>query len=228
MKSLGMSYGSSIFGPQVVQPGFANVGSDAQGPPRGVLEVQWSSGANGEDENAAMCGEVYSDAYAPTWFGLVCELCSFGAGFEISWLDLFRKAAYLNVADFISNTLVVPASGLPRPDPNFDPEPVYGGFGADTEPLDLSFLNPDKAMSSASVEVAKKSGAFYLVDDIIGDIPEYHQRWIQVADDFGEQRKMPGIRAGRTSLYWRSKFYTVNKPAFMKRSIRLPIWEAFI
>lgn len=228
MKSLGMIYGSSTFGRQAVQPGFANVGSDAQGPPRGVLEVQWSSGANGGDESAAMRGEVYSDAYAPAWLGLIYELCSFGAGFEIGWLDVFRNASYLKVADHISNNLVTPAPSLPSPDPYFDPEPVYGGFGGDVEPVNLSFLHPDKSASSASVVVTKKSGVFYLVDDLVGDIPEYHQHWIKVADDFDEQRKMPGIRAGRTSLYWRSKFYTDNKPAFMKRSIRLPIWKGFI
>ena len=175
-----------------------------------------------------MRGEVYSDAYAPAWLSLVYELCSFGAGLKIGWLDLFGNAAYLKAAEFISNTLVMPASSLPRPDPYFDPEPVYGGFGADIEPLDLSFLKPDKAVSSASVEVSNTSGVFYLVDDLVGDIPEYHQHWIKVADDFDEQRKMPGIRAGRTSLYWRSKFYTANKPVFMKRSVRLPIWEAFV
>ena len=172
--------------------------------------------------------EVYSDAYAPVWLGLVYELCSFSAGFEIGWLDVFRNASYLKVADYISNNLVTPAPVLPSPDPYFDPEPVYGGFGGDVEPLNPSFLHPDKAASSASVVIAKKSGVFYLVDDLVGDIPEYHQHWIKVADDFDEQRKMPGIRAGRTSLHWRSKFYTDNKPAFMNRSARLPIWEGFI
>lgn len=189
---------------------------------------------NGKDESAAMRGEIYSDAHAPVWLGLVYELCSFGAGFEIDWLDLFRNAAYLKVADYISCNLMIPAPSLPTPpDPYFEPEPVYSGFGADVESLDLSSLDLnslylDKFASSASLEVAKKSGVFYLVDDQVGGIPEYHQHWIKVANDFDKQRKMPGIRAGRTSLYWRSKFYTVNRPAYIKRSVRLPIWNGFV
>lgn len=217
MKSEVMIYGSSTSGLlQAVRPRSANTGdSDTeQELPHGVREVRWSVGerTGGLDgsmtvldgqRDGAQFNSISPANGTVSWMDLVYDVCNSCWDFEMGWLDLFRNIDYSKIANYITSSLdtdpVVDALST------WPTSPTSFGSKSQHRPSSCNALvgYPDKPASSAG----PRSGVFYLLGNPEEEISAVHERWMQMANDFDEQGKTPGLRAGRTSLYWRATVY---------------------
>lgn len=218
MKSEGMIYGSSTSGLlQAVRPGSANTGDSdpEQELPHGVREVRWSvgerAGSGGLDRGMTVLDGQHDgsqiNSISPanrtaSWMDLVYDVCNSCWDFEMGWLDLFRNIDYSRIANYITNSL---NTDLVTDALSTWPTSTTSSTKVQPGPSSCNALvgYPDKPASSAG----PRSGVFYLLGNPEEEISAVHERWMQMADDFVEQEKKPGLRAGRTSLYWRATVY---------------------
>ncbi|KAL2108596.1 hypothetical protein VUR80DRAFT_3615 [Thermomyces stellatus] len=222
MRSAGMIYGSSTSGLlQVVQPESTdNDYSDTSdgGLPRGIREIQWriEKGASGRDASLTMLDDpdqfsALSTDISASWLAFVYKMCNACWDFEIAWLDVFRNLEYLKIANYIRSSL---KKNPPRDDAT---STAQGSLTSESQTeqtgnaavghVDPGSACPEKAARSTRA----RSGVFYLLGNPDDDISASHERWMQMADDFDEKlQKAPGLRSGRTSLFYRETVYTTK------------------